>query len=198
MTNKSSPRKQQKSLRTLAIILLFSSIVRISDQSLLATAQDAELEARTDTNTEQAVLGIPFSKDSIQTLLDAFKAREARLLEQEAEAEANAKILESAEVRITTKIDELTEIETQLASTLALADTAAEDDLARLTSVYENMKPRDTAALFAEMAPRFAAGFLGLMQPDAAAAVMTELETGVAHSISVMLAGRNASAFGTQ
>jgi len=56
------------------------------------------------------------------------------------------------------------------------------------------MKPRDTAALFSEMAPGFAAGFLGIMRPDSAAAIMTELEPQTAHLISVMLAGRNASA----
>ena len=88
----------------------------------------------------------------------------------------------------------LEQIESDLRKTLALADGAAENDLARLTSVYENMKPKDAAALFETMEPDFAAGFLGRMRPDAAASVMTGLSPGAAYSISVILAGRNANA----
>jgi flagellar motility protein MotE (MotC chaperone) len=198
MTNKAPPRKPKKSLRALAIILLFSGIVRIFDQNIFANAQDAETEVRADFNAEKTILSIPFSKDTIKILLETFKERESRLLEREAEIETNAQTLEIAEARVKAKVDELTEIEALLANTLALADKAAEDDLARLTSVYENMKPQSTAELFAKMTPGFAAGFLGLMQPAAAAAVMTELEPNIAHNISVMLAGRNANAFDNQ
>ena len=84
--------------------------------------------------------------------------------------------------------------EAKLASTLALADNAAENDLARMTSVYENMKPKEAAALFEEMSPDFAAGFLGRMRPDAAAAIMAGLSAPTAYTVSVVLAGRNASA----
>ena len=44
------------------------------------------------------------------------------------------------------------------------------------------------------MEPDFAAGFLGRMRPDAAAAVMAGLTPETAYSISVILAGRNATA----
>ncbi len=44
------------------------------------------------------------------------------------------------------------------------------------------------------MAPEFAAGFLGRMRPDAAAAVLAGLKPDKAYSISVMIAGRNATA----
>ena len=100
--------------------------------------------------------------------------------------------LRVAEQEVTEKLAALTGAEAALRATLALAETAAESDLSRLATVYENMKPKDAAALFTEMTPEFAAGFLGLMQPEAAAAIMTELEAPVAYSISVMLAGRNA------
>ncbi|MEP4475030.1 MAG: hypothetical protein ABJ024_08265, partial [Lentilitoribacter sp.] len=75
---------------------------------------------------------------------------------------------------------------------MALANTAAEDDLVRLTAVYENMKPKDASALFEQMEPGFAAGFLGRMRADAAAGILSGLSPQVAYSISVILAGRNA------
>jgi flagellar motility protein MotE (MotC chaperone) len=56
------------------------------------------------------------------------------------------------------------------------------------------MDAADAAALFSQMDPGFAAGFLGRMQADAAAGVMAELDPGVAYTISVLIATRNASA----
>ncbi|NHX27768.1 hypothetical protein HA397_27890, partial [Escherichia coli] len=84
--------------------------------------------------------------------------------------------------------------EDSLRATLTLAETAAESDLARLTAVYENMKPKDAAGLFEQMSPDFAAGFMGMMRPDAAAQIMAALDPATAYSISVVLAGRNARA----
>lgn len=84
--------------------------------------------------------------------------------------------------------------EASLRETVALSDKAAEVDLARLTSVYEAMKPREAAALFDEMDENFAAGFLGRMRPDSAAAVLAGMVPAKAYAVSAILAGRNANA----
>ena len=97
-----------------------------------------------------------------------------------------------AETEIDRKMAALEEAEANLRATLALANGAAEEDLARLTDVYANMKPKQAAALFEEMDPNFAAGFLGRMRPDAAAAILAGLTPRAAYTISVVLAGRNA------
>jgi len=89
-------------------------------------------------------------------------------------------------------LEELAAAETNLKEVLALADGAAEQDIARLTAVYEAMKPADAAKIFDAMAPDFAAGFLGRMQPAAAAAVLAGMAPDKAYSISVLIAGRNA------
>ena len=88
----------------------------------------------------------------------------------------------------------LEEAEGILNATIAMAESASQTDVAQLTTVYENMKPKEAAALFEEMSPEFAAGFLGLMRPDVAAAIMTRLAPATAYSFSVVLAGRNANA----
>ena len=92
------------------------------------------------------------------------------------------------------KDGDLVEAEAALRETLSLADGAVEKDIARLTVVYETMKPKEAAALFEEMAPEFAAGFLARMRPEAAAQIMTGLSAEVAYTISVLMAGRNAQA----
>jgi flagellar motility protein MotE (MotC chaperone) len=130
---------------------------------------------------------------AISALVEALKQREAQLAKREKALANRLQALAVAEAAINRNMEDLIAAETALKSTMALASTAAEDDLARLTSVYENMKPKDAAAVFEEMAPEFAAGFLGRMRPDAAALVMAGLSPTRAYSISVILAGRNAS-----
>lgn len=103
------------------------------------------------------------------------------------------KALDLADHAIEEKIAALETAERALSATLALADGASESDLGRLTSVYENMKPKDAAALFETMDPAFAAGFLARMRPETAAGIMAGLSPQVAYKISVILAGRNAA-----
>lgn len=138
----------------------------------------------------------PKSLDRVKlgTLLEALNAREARIVEKEEKLKIRKKALDVAQVEVERRLEALEQAEERLSNTLALAQTAAEDDLARLTTVYENMKPKEAAALFEAMEPEFAAGFLARMRPDVAAKVMSGLDPQIAYSISAILAGRNALA----
>jgi flagellar motility protein MotE (MotC chaperone) len=127
-------------------------------------------------------------------LLAALNEREAQVRVQEAALADRMAALLMADAAITTRLTELAEAEASLTEVLAIADGAAEQDIARLTAVYEAMKPVDAAALFNAMDPEFAAGFLGRMQPSAAAAVLAGMAPDNAYSISVLIAGRNALA----
>lgn len=111
-------------------------------------------------------------------------AREAAVAERETKA---AEIMQG----ITEQLQELETAEIRLERMLSVARTAAETDISQLVSVYEAMKPKDSARIFSEMTPDFAAGFLARMQPEIAARVVSELEPEKAYSISVVLAGRN-------
>lgn len=172
-------------LHLIAGLLIASAIVRISAQAGPALAQGTDAPDEPEMDAPPAV--------ETDALLAAFQAREARLVAQETQLRDRLQALRVAEVEIEEKLQALRAAEEALSATIALAETASETDLAQLTTVYENMKPKDAAALFEEMTPRFAAGFLGLMRPDAAAQIMTELEPETAYSFSVVLAGRNAN-----
>ena len=130
--------------------------------------------------------------ESIGELLKTLKGREERISAQENQIADRIQALAVAKHGIDQKLVELVKAEEKLRATMALAETASEDDLSRLVSVYENMKPKDAAALFEEMEPRFSSGFLGRMRPDAAAKIFAGLTPAKAYSISVILAGRNA------
>lgn len=180
-------RKQGRgALHIVAALLVGSAVVRIAAGPLPAVAEATEVAPATDMTTTTL-------DGDTDALLAAFQAREARVAEREAQLRDRMQALRLAEIEIEDKMQALVAAEAALSATIARADTAAETDLSQLTTVYENMKPKEAADLFAEMSPQFAAGFLGMMRPDAAAAIMTQLEPEIAYSFSVVLAGRNAN-----
>lgn len=130
----------------------------------------------------------------LQQALERVTGRAEMLDQREAQLADRAAALSQVEARVNAQIATLEATEQRLQSLLALSDTAAEDDLSRLTQVYETMDPADAAALFSQMDPGFAAGFLARMQSDAAAGVLSALDPAIAYSISVLIATRNASA----
>lgn len=129
-----------------------------------------------------------------ESLLNAIREREQQLTIMENRLADREQVLRVSRIRIDEQLVALEEAEKKLAATLALADTAAQQDISRLTSVYESMKPKDAAAIFETMDIDFAAGFLMQMRPDAAAGILANLTSETAYSVSVVMAGRNAGA----
>lgn len=186
------PSRLQRRGRTVPFIVALlagSAAIRFAIGADAALAVDATDDMMTP--AEEVLTCGP--EDTPEALLQALREREARVSARELQLEDRVQALRVVEAEINEKIASLTEAEEALAALLALADSAAEDDLSRLTAVYENMKPQDAAALFEQMEPAFSAGFMGRMDPAAAALIMSNLEPETAHLISVVLAGRNAS-----
>jgi len=125
-------------------------------------------------------------------LFTALRAREARLEQAEADLQSRQAALRDAEAELGRQIASLTQIEAQLAGTLRLTEGAAEQDLSRLTTVFEHMKPQQAAELFGQMDTEFAAGFMARLRPDFAGEVMAGLDPVIAYAISAVLAGRHA------
>ncbi|MGC3939860.1 MotE family protein [Roseobacter sp. EG26] len=187
-------RNGRGSILLIAGLLIASAALRVSSGAGQAIATEnpmapAEEMAEAKNNTPSLTKA---EKADMSNMLRAFQDREQRISEREIQIDMRMKALAVADEEIERRLTVLQDAEETLKGLLALANTAAEDDLARLTSVYENMKPKDAAPLFEEMEPAFAAGFLGRMRPDAAAGIMAGLSPQAAYSISVILAGRNA------
>lgn len=192
---KEKPKRKRKSGRYALILIagffLASGVLRLGSGTGSAIAR--EVEALRHTEKEEII--VPHACEAgegISELLVAIKAREARVAKQEASLADRMQALSVAEVSMKRNLAALIEAEENLKATMAMADTASEDDLSRLTSVYENMKAKNAVPLFEEMDPQFSAGFLGRMRPDAAAKIFAGLTPSKAYSISVILAGRNA------
>ncbi|MDD7970753.1 MotE family protein [Roseinatronobacter alkalisoli] len=126
-------------------------------------------------------------------LFQSLRAREARLQQMEDNLTQRAQDLQQAEAEIRQQIEQLALAEQRLLQTVALTESSAEDDVARLTTVYEHMKPQQAAELFSQMDVQFAAGFFARLRPDFAGAVMAALDPVTAYAISAVMAGRNAN-----
>lgn len=181
----------------IAGLLVASGALRLAIEAGPALARSDETTSHGDMVQEdpqhQGAGNIP-DRSGLHEMLEAFRVREERLKERERLLEERTHAVEIADRAVNEKLRELVEAEAALRATLELADGAVERDIARLTAVYETMKPKEAAALFEEMAPEFAAGFLARMRPEAAAQIMTGLSPDIAYTISVVMAGRNAQA----
>lgn len=175
----------------IAGLLVGSALLRIGGDAGQAWARVADTS---ETNALNSELRACESNDDLHEMLKSFQAREARIIQQENEIAERRQALRQIDRQMEDKLARLEAAEEQLRQTLAIADTAAEADIERLTKVYESMKPKQAAALFEEMNADFAAGFLSRMRPEAAANIMASLSPQAAYSFSVVLAGRNASA----
>jgi len=185
MTRKSKQQKRGLGIVLMLLTLLFfgAGLSRLSMGVVQALAADGPPPEHTATTSET---------DEAGTLFQALRAREARLQKQEQALASRAKDLATAEARLRAQITELQAAEQRLKDTLALTEGAAETDLARLTTVFEHMKPPQAAALFATMDTEFAAGFIARLNPQFAGQVMAELDPTLAYGISAVLAGRHA------
>lgn len=184
-----APRRKHKPARgvlmVLASLLCMSGAIRFGLGVQEARARVPEAQPVSAATSPATCPETPLE------LINALKNREDRVSTREAAVAARLTDLAEAEQQIAARLADLRAAEAALSETLARSDGAAEADLARLTAVYEAMKPKDAGALFEAMAPDFAAGFLGRMRPDSAAAVLSGMTPEAAYTVSVILAGRN-------
>lgn len=174
----------RSALTLIALCFLGSFVVRVAAETGMALAEE--------TSGEPVAAEAPIT--DVARLVQSLKEREDRIAAREAALDERAQTLAIAEEQIRQNLAALKQAEADLKGMIALSSEAAEDDIAKLTSLYENMKPKEAVAVFAAMEPNFAAGFLGRMRSDAAAAILAGLEPEKAYAISVILAGRNTNA----
>ena len=171
-------------------LLLVSAIARISDASL-AVADDAPAPADPEPHRTAALC--PPSRE-VAALVERLESRDAELSRRARALTLRERDVEAAAAEAAAAIDAMEAAGARLEARMARSATASAEDLARLTAVYEGMKPKDAATLFEAMDPDFAAGFLARMRPEPAAAIFSNLAPTAAYALSVVMAGRNAAA----
>jgi len=188
----SKAKKRSLNLGVLTVVvglLMGSAVLRLVSGTGTAIAREFQAPQSAD------AVGAPtmdrLEEAAMRQRYEDLVARDAELDDRQEFIEARLNDLAEAEAAIARQLAELEDTENALRETLALAKGASETDLAQLTTVYENMKPKEAAELFEEMAPQFAAGFIGRMRPEAAAGILAGLSPQAAYSISAVMAGRH-------
>ena len=183
--------KRPSALVLVAACFLGSGAIRIWDSNAAFAEAVAEFSDAPDASEPAMAASCPPPMEPNSMLL-AFREREAQLDAFELQLADREQVLKVAKLKIEDQLAELEQAEQKLAATIAKADGAAEGDIARITTVYENMKPQNAADIFSTMDIEFASNFLIRMRPDAAASILANIEPDRAYSISVMMASRNA------
>lgn len=184
------PRRARGVLLILSTFLIASALLRFSEGVGKAFARMPDPYEETNPLATQACE----TPEEMKALLAALQARGRSLDTREAAVRERELALKLVAQEAENKITVLTSAEEDLRRMIAVTKSASENDVAQLTKVYESMKPKQAAALFEKMDPVFAAGFLARMRPEVAADVLTGLSPEAANGISVILAGRNATA----
>ena len=188
MKGKSSFMRAKGGLFLIAFLLAGSGIIRLALHAGPALAREGTTLAETESDQQNSLAPIDFA-----AAIDALSKREARVEAEEKRLDQRLELLATAERQYQESHEQLIAAEQQLADTISQAETAMAKDVGQLAKVYEKMKAKDAAALFAQMDPDFAAGFLALVNSEVAAKILSGLEPQKAYAISVLLAGRNAN-----
>lgn len=196
MSRAKPARAQSGPLRFILVCFVASGLIRLGIAGPAIAEQYAALGPEvTGPGTDEVphAAGCMPNGDADE-LMQAIASRAQSLDQREAYINNREAALAIAETRIAEQLQSLQGAEEQLAATLSRADSAADEDVARLTAVYEQMKPNAAAAIFETMDIDFAAGFLARMQPQYAAGILSAMPADLAYSVSVVIAGRNAGA----
>jgi flagellar motility protein MotE (MotC chaperone) len=121
-------------------------------------------------------------------LLRAIEERGRQLDAWSSDLAGRARMLEVIEARVSEQLQAMQAEREALETTLARVDQEAEAGIARLVEIYENMKPKEAARIFAAMPAEVAAGFVRRMAEKKSALVMGNLDAKHAYAITLALA----------
>ena len=124
------------------------------------------------------------SKDVLEALAERRKALDVR----QSEMEMREKLLAAAEARIDEKIVELKELKAQIDTVFQTEETKGDEKFKSLVKVYENMKPKDAAAVFEQLEMGVLLELLDRMNERKLAAILAAMDPARAQEVTVALA----------
>lgn len=193
MKKKTKPQKRKSALAAISALFVISVGLRIAGGTGDALARQFDV-FNEEPPLYSAMIDECHPEPGLAETVAELTNRKTELDRRENKLREQLLFLEDAEREFKHNLQALAEAENALKATLALADSAAQADIDRLTAVYNQMKSKDAAEIFEQMDPKFAAGFIGQMKPDKAAEVLAGLSPERGYTVSLILAGRNAKA----
>ncbi len=176
---------------TLVVVCFLGSAGLRLLESAPAIAQEIETLAAFRPAAGTITSGPAGDQVDADALLREIRDREAQLDAEAKQLADRAQALSVAEKKLQEQLAAFEQAQRNLEATLSQADKAAERDIDRMKTVYENMKAADAAKIFEEMETSFAAGILARMRPELAASGMAAMDPHSADAVTLTNASRN-------
>ena len=202
MSRLSAPRLLPLLILTMVLLILAKGAMLAEDAgaaiglglraSQAATLSSAHARAEPDA-VVTAPMVLPVAQElsaNEKTLLQDLRRRRQSLDERERAINERNGLLEAAELRLQRKIDDLTQLQSRLEQADKARNERKDADWIGLVKVYQDMKPRDAAAIFDVLDMRVLLEVLDRMNDRKAAAILAAMQPERARIATQMLAQR--------
>lgn len=126
-------------------------------------------------------------------ILQSLSDRRGELDLRDVDFDTQLPLLISAEAKAQERIDELTALRTEIQGLLGQVSEREQEETNRLVQVYQAMRPRDAAPVFARLSDEVRLPVAAAMRPRALAAIMAEMDPEAARILTQRLADRYGS-----
>ncbi len=134
--------------------------------------------------------GPALTEQEIAVLEKLSKRRDA-LDARERDIDLRANMLAATEKRIEAKLAELKKIQADIASLLQRHDAEQKAKLKNLVKIYENMKPKDAAAIFAKLDLPIVLDVIEGMRVQSSGAILAQMDPSRAQMVTAAIADRH-------
>jgi flagellar motility protein MotE (MotC chaperone) len=125
-----------------------------------------------------------------KALLDRLQSRREELEAREKELDLRENLLRAAEKKVEDRISELKGVEDRIAAFESARKAEEDQKLKDLVTMYENMKPKQAAAIFDKLDLKVLVDVADAMNPKKAGDVIARMEPDAAERLTVALAKR--------
>jgi len=132
----------------------------------------------------------PIPTGAERAILQRLQQRREELDSRARELEMRESLIQSAEKRIDTHLNELKDIETQIKTDTEQKNQGADARLKALITMYESMKPRDAAKIFNGLEDSVLVEVASKINPRTMAEIMAQMQADVAQRLTVELASK--------
>ncbi|PLW78838.1 MotE family protein [Cohaesibacter celericrescens] len=131
------------------------------------------------------------SSRSELALLERLALRRDELTEREKSLEMREALLKAAEKRLQQRVDELRSLEDSIKLASNKRNKEQEEDLGKLVSMYQTMKPKQAAKIFEVLEPNVLLEIVKIMNPRKMSAILGQMKASSASALSLAIAQGN-------
>lgn len=179
-------RERRALLPYLGLVFLLAGVAQVAGMTNLGTSGTAAA-------AEGLLAGCTDIPEAVE-LSSLLEVRNARLQRYLAELDRRKSEISIAEGTLTSKLRQLKALKDSTGSARPGMRQEVRDDIDRVVAVYDQMKPRDAAAVLTNLPPDFAAEILMRIEAERGAQILAAFDPGQGAILTTYMSARSASA----